>query len=254
MPHQRLLLAMLLFTYFACLGWSQKSQPIQKNVSSLKYRSSPEAWLETRPSEEQKIIKELQDIGLQNGIILSRLAVQGIGAKQVKVLKEHGLDLLKNPAPKDSIDYRRLFVLSECVAIGVVEDVAYDSDQVHCYHTKVKIRILEYLKHPPALGKKNTIFVLLGSGPSGNKLVSVSEELHIEKGATYLFILSNIHYRYYLESHLRCSDEYRDNYFVTSSLSPRVLDGELIMPVYDKREALSKFKASLRQVMEDTKR
>jgi hypothetical protein len=91
-------------------------------------------------------------------------ARMGYTDKTLRDLKTSGIDVLASIGDFHGKDERTKTVLSDCIAIGNVSRIEYDSSESARYHTIVHLRIEKYLRNDHNLRKKE-LLILVESGP-----------------------------------------------------------------------------------------
>lgn len=145
------------------LGFGQKKikQTYSINAQAIKnpiYKSILEA---SRDLEAQK---SLEKIGIK-GDVNEWFAGMNYSDKTINDLKKSGIDIIEALRNFYGRDEKAKAALSDCIVIGYVSSIEYDSGKVP-YHTIAHIAVEKYIRNDYHL-KEREILVMLESGPVG---------------------------------------------------------------------------------------
>jgi hypothetical protein len=107
--------------------------------------------------------ERLERIGVSRDVA-KWFARMGYSDKTLQELKNGGVDVLSSIGDFYGKDERTKTVLSDCIVIGTVSKLEYDSLRSARYHTLVHLTVEKYLRNDHNL-KKKELLILVESGP-----------------------------------------------------------------------------------------
>jgi hypothetical protein len=161
------LFAWVFFFVFECVA---QENPVYKNYQENVHRQ-----------------KELTQAGIK---VPEWWATLGYNVKTLRDLKLAGIDVSKALPDYWGWDERIKTVFSDCILIGTVQDIEYDSSSSSRFHTKVRVKVEEYLRNDFSVREKQLV-IPLETGPlMGGMHTTVSYEPTFVQHEKVLLFLS----------------------------------------------------------------
>jgi hypothetical protein len=155
-------------------SWSQKN-PICKKVAQMK------------DLNQRK--KSLERVGVTVAYLF---AVMGYSVETIRDLNSAGIDIVESLPNFYGKDEKTKTVLSDCIAIGKVERIEYDSAASSLYHTITYIHVDEFLRNDYMIGNAE-IMVCSEAGPlGGGEFQAVSHDVKFVPGERVLLFLTGV--------------------------------------------------------------
>lgn len=212
--------------------------------SAQEQRSNEELhdqWLASLPQEVKSRMDSYLAAGIKSEQLRYSLAMQKIPLENLNALERAGI-ALNDMSKLSRKDYSHRAVEFECIVVGTIKAITYDTSDVSCFHTIVEIQPERYVRATPTIREAPTLKISLRSGPlTQGRRRELTHEFRPELGIRHVFFLSNLILRYSMAHTTSCQYQLTETTFFASEMSPRVVGEDVWFPHSKRRQPLADF-------------
>lgn len=205
------------------------------------YDELHDQWLASLSQEVKSRMDSYLAAGIKSEQLRYSLAMEKIPIENLEALEQAGVKFtdMSNLWRKE---YSHRAVEFECIVIGTIKRITYDTADASCFHTLVEVQPERYVRASSVVRRAPTLIISLRSGPlSQGRRRELTHEFRPELGTTYVFFLSNHILRYSMAHTTSCRYELTETTFFASEMSPRVVGKQVWFPHSKRRQPIDEF-------------
>lgn len=214
------------------------------------YDQLHDQWLGSLSHEVKNRMNSYVAAGIKSEQLRYSLAMEGVHPENLSALERAGVSL-SDMSKLWRKDYSHRAIEFECIVVGTIKAITYDTTDASCFHTIVQVQPERYVRASSTVRKATTLIIFLRSGPlTQGRRRELTHEFRPELGITHVFFLSNHILRYSMAHTASCRYQLTDTTFFASEMSPRVVGKEVWFPHSKRRQPLSDFLSAIEKTID----